>query len=147
MGFLTSLQNTFLGALVILAISWLLNEWSKRRHENYIRKEQKYTALLKSLKGFYVHSQSRELREEFIDQINQCWLYCPDEVIQKAYAFLEKVHTDVKFSDLEKEKSLGELVLAIRKDLYTQYPFKNFFKDLFKKTKLKPEDFKHLRST
>lgn len=140
MEFLTSPQNTFFGALIILAFSWLLNEWSKRRHEDYARKEQKYTALLKSLRGFYVHSQSRELKEEFINQLNQCWLYCPDEVIQKTYDFLETVHTNAKRIDSEKERALGELVLAIRKDLHDRYHIIN-------KTKLKSENFKHLKST
>lgn len=132
-------QNTFLVALIITAVSWLLNENSKRRHEDYIRKEQRYGSLLKSLKGFYEQSQNKELKEEFINQVNQCWLYCPDEVIQKAYFFLKTVHTGANTSNTDKETALGELILAIRKDLYTHYPFR--------RTKLKPEDFKHLRST
>jgi len=138
MNFSTLSQNALLIALLVVAITWLLNEWSKRRHEDYIRKEQRYSALLKSLKGFYIQSQSRELKEEFLSQLNQCWLYCPDKVIQKAYNFLNTVHTDVKASDSEKETALGELVLEIRKDLYAHH--------FFRKTKFKPNDFKNFRA-
>lgn len=132
-------QNTLLVALLVATISWLLNEWSKRRHEDYIRKEQRYSALLKSLKGFYVQSQDRELKEEFISQFNQCWLYCPDKVIQKGCNFLNTVHTDIKANDLERRNALGELVLEIRRDLYIRH--------LFRKTKLKSHDFKNLMAT
>lgn len=138
MNFSVFLQNPFLTALLIVVITWLLNEWGKRRHENYIRKEQRYSALLKSLRGFYVESQNKELKEEFLNEVNQCWLYCPDRVIEKAYAFLNTVHTDNKFNDVGKEIALGELILEIRKDLYTQF--------FFKRTHLKAEDFKNLRS-
>lgn len=39
----------------------------------------------------------------------------------------------------EKEKAVGALILAIRKDLIGRKPLK--------KTRLKPEDFKHLKAT
>lgn len=139
MNFSVFLQNPFLTALLIVVITWLLNEWGKRHHENYIRKEQRYSALLKSLRGFYIESQDKELKEKFLNEVNQCWLYCPDRVIEKAYAFLNKVHTDNKFNGAGKEIALGELILEIRKDLYVQFPFK--------RTNLKAEDFKNLRST
>jgi hypothetical protein len=66
-------------------------------------------------------------------------MYCPDEVIHKAYNFLLMVHTDQKHSDEEKEKAVGELMFVIRKDLISRKPLE--------KTNLKPEDFRHLRAT
>ena len=66
-------------------------------------------------------------------------VYCSDEVIHKAYNFLSMVHTDQKHSDKEIEKAVGELMLAIRKDLISR--------KLLKKTNLKPEDFRHLKAT
>lgn len=66
-------------------------------------------------------------------------MYCPDEVINKVYNFLSMVATVQKYSDEEKEKAVGEFMLAIRKDLIRRKPMK--------KTNLKPEDFKHLRAT
>jgi len=119
-------------------VTWYLNERSKRIYEEYKRKEDRYSELIRRLRGFYVDSSSTELRNEFLNQINLCWMYCPDEVIQKAYKFLLTVHTDKRSSDDEKEGALGEFMLAIREDLINRQPLK--------KTGLKAEDFKHLRA-
>jgi len=120
-------------------VTWYLNERSKRIYEEYKRKEEKYSELIRSLRGFYVDSFSKELRTEFLDQLNLCWMYCPDEVIHKAYNFLSMVHAGQKRSDEEKEKAVGELILAIREDLIRRKPLK--------KTILNPKDFKHLKAT
>jgi hypothetical protein len=120
-------------------VSWLLNEHSKRLGEEYQQKEERYVELVKALRGFYADSADQALRESFLQQLNLCWLYCPDEVIQKAYSFLRMVQPDQKQSDAEKEKAMGELILAIRKDLLTRKPVRS--------TALKPEDFKHFRAT
>lgn len=129
--------------LAAAAIAWFANEWRKRRWEEYQRKEDRYQELIKSLKGFYLSSVSAEdsklLKNQFIDQLNLCWMYCPDDVIQKAYKFIDSVHTGVKSSDEEKEMALGGLILAIREDLISQ--------KILSKTSLKPEDFKLLTST
>jgi hypothetical protein len=122
--------------LTPLAFSY---ERSKRIYEEYKRKEERYSELIRSLRGFYVDSFSKELRDQFLNQLNLCWMYCPDEVVHKAYKFLLMVHTDKKFSDYEKERAVGELIFAIRKDLINR--------KLLRKTELKPEDFKHLRAT
>lgn len=119
-------------------VTWYLNERSKRIYEEYKRKEDRYSELIRRLRGFYVDSSSTELRNEFLNQINLCWMYCPDEVIQKAYKFLLTVHTNKRSSDDEKEGALGEFMLAIREDLINRKPLK--------KTGLKAEDFKHLRA-
>ena len=120
-------------------VSWLLNERSKRVYEEYKRKEERYSELIRSLKGFYVGSPSKELKDEFLSQLNLCWMYCSDEVICKAYKFLLMVHTGERCPDVKKEEAVGDFVLAIRKDLINRKPLK--------KTKLRPEDFKHLRAT
>ena len=120
-------------------VSWLLNEHSKRLGEEYQQKEARYVELVKALRGFYTDSADQALRESFLQQLNLCWLYCPDEVIHKAYLFLQIVQPDQKQSDAEKEKAMGELVLAIRKDLLNRKPVRS--------TALKPEDFKHLKAT
>jgi len=120
-------------------VTWYLNERSKRSYEEYRRKEERYSELIKSIQGFYIDSFSKELRSQFLNQLNLCWMYCPDEVIHKAYKFLLMVHTDKKCSDDDKEKAVGEFILAIRKDLINKKPLRN--------TELKPGDFKHLRAT
>lgn len=126
---------TLIGGLV----TWYLNERSKRIYEEYKRKEERYSELIRSLRGFYVDSLNKELKTEFLNQLNLCWMYCPDEVIHKAYNFLLMVHTDQKHSDEEKEKAVGELMVAIRKDLISRKPLG--------KTNIRPEDFRHLRAT
>ncbi|NCS68081.1 hypothetical protein GW777_06900 [Candidatus Peregrinibacteria bacterium] len=131
-----------IGAVIVFVsglVTWYLNERSKRIYEEYKRKEDKYSALIRSLRGFYVDSFNKELQTEFLNQLNLCWMYCPDEVIHKAYNFLLMVHTAQKYSDEEKEKAVGELILTIRKDLISKKPLV--------KTNLKPEDFRYLRAT
>ena len=65
--------------------------------------------------------------------------FLADAVIQKAYTFLRVVQPDQKQADAEKEKAMGEFVLAIRKDLLSRKPVRG--------TALQPEDFKHFRAT
>jgi hypothetical protein len=133
---------TVIGGIIVFIsglVTWYLNQRNKRIYEEYTRKEEKYSGLIRSLRGFYVDSLNKELRTEFLNQLNLCWMYCPDEVIHKAYNFLSTVHTDQKRSDEEKEKAVGELIVAIREDLISRKPLK--------KTRLKPEDFKHLKAT
>ena len=129
--------------LTIAAIVWIANEWRKRGWEEYKRKEDRYQELLKSLKGFYLTTwlpdESKELKNHFIDQINLCWMYCPDDVIRKIYRFIDTVHTDKIHNEVEKEIALGELVLAIRNDLISR--------KVLSKTTLEPEDFRVLTST
>jgi len=70
------------GVLALIGgfVTWYLNERSKRVYEEYKRKEEKYSELIRSLRGFYVSSSSKELKTEFLNQLNLCWMYCPDEV-------------------------------------------------------------------
>ena len=122
------------------AFAWYWNERRKRITEEYERKAEKYGALVDSLQGFYVGvspDQSRQLKAHFIQELNKCWLYCPDEVIQKAYAFLNTVHTKAQHPEEVKERAVGELMIAIRKDLLARAPVRN--------TTLTATDFQHLK--
>ena len=101
------------GAIVV----WCLNECAKRRWEKYKRKEERYLTLLKSLRGFYVNSQNRDQKEDFIQELRLAWLYCPDEVIKAGNAFLETVATNANSLDETKEGALAVFVLALRRDL------------------------------
>ncbi len=130
---------SLIGAFVISLITWSLNERSKRIYEEYKRKEKKYSKLISALKSFYISSLDKKLRDEFLNQLNLCWMYCPDGVIIKAYNFLSTVDTNNKSTNEEREKALGEFMLSIRKDLIKRKPLK--------KTNLKPENFKNLKAT
>ena len=130
--------------IVVAVVGWLLNEYSKRQWERHKRKEERYVALVESLKGFYAstgQADAKGKKEEFLKQLNLCWLYCPDEVIQKAYNFLDHVYTGVQKSDEEKEHALGQFVLEVRKDLLEKKPWR------WKATMLNAQDFRNLRST
>ena len=120
-------------------IAWFVNEWRKRIWEQYQRKEESYRELLRCLKGFYVGaSNASELKAEFLNQLNRCWLYCPDDVILKGYEFLNTVHASNPSSDETKEKAMGDFVASIRNDLLSR--------KLVKKTSLVGKDFKHLNA-
>ena len=128
----------FAGPLFGAIIAWIVNEWRKRVWEQYQRKEESYKELLRCLKGFYIGAQNAdELKEEFLNQLNRCWLYCPDDVIQKGYNFLDTVHTSKVSTEEVKEKAMGDFVALIRKDLLSR--------KLLRKTNLDGNDFKHLK--
>ena len=118
--------------------AWFVNERHKRVWEQYQRKEDSYRELLRCLKGFYIGaSDAKELKLEFLNQLDRCWLYCPDEVILKGYAFLETVHTASESQDEQKEMALGDFVASIRNDLLTR--------KLVKSTNLTAKQFKILK--
>ena len=118
--------------------AWFINEWRKRLADQYQRKEANYQELLRALRGFYVGAEnSADLKAQFLTQLNMSWLYCPDDVIRKGYAFLTTVHTSKVHTDEQKEKALGEFVAAIRNDLLSR--------KLVGRSSLTAADFKHLK--
>lgn len=94
-----------------------------------------------NIRGFYVSTHNKKQKDEFLKQLNRAWLYCPDHIIIKGYAFLTTVHTDNKFTDNQKEIALGELIIALRQDLLPKKMF------VLSRTKLKSKDFKNLTAT
>ena len=126
-------------ALIPPTFAWWLNERSKRVQSEYLRKEEKYIQLIKSLEGFYESSRNRDLINQFLLELKLCWLYCPDDVIKKANKFLETVENKKnQFSEKDRELALGEFIISIRKDLISRRPIK--------KTYLTIKDFKHLKA-
>jgi Pyruvate/2-oxoacid:ferredoxin oxidoreductase delta subunit len=101
-------------------IAWLFNERRKRAWEEYVRKENNYKELLRTYRGFYTDSPNFDMQAEFLHQLNLCWLYCPDEVIKKAYALFDTDKVSGPNKNDIVEKTIGELVLSIRKDLLSR---------------------------
>ena len=66
--------------MLAAVVAWYANERRKRAWEEYERKEQNYIALLRASRGFYIDTQDTAKKAEFLDQVNLCWLYCPDGV-------------------------------------------------------------------
>ena len=128
--------------LVALA-GWSINEYSKRQWERYKRKEDRYVALLESLKGFYVSANqvtAKDDKERFLHQLDVSWLYCPDPVIRTAYNFLEHVSTGANKSVQERDRAAAEFIAQMRKDLLG----KKFW--LWSQTRLEASDYQHLKS-
>lgn len=134
-------------AIVAAVGGYFLREFDKRREreaEEYRRKEERYVNFINYLRGFTVSAPDTKLKEMFLNELNLAWLYCPDDVVKKANGFIFLVHTDRSLderlpSDQEKEEALGELLLAIRKDLLSR--------KLVRQTALKASDFKLYRAT
>ncbi len=128
----------FVLPLVGAIIAWFVNEWRKRLWKQYQRKEASYKELVRCLRGFYVGaSDADRLKRDFLDQLNQCWLYCPDDVIKKGYEFLDTVDASKPIQpDDVKQKAMGEFIAAVRKDLLAR--------KLVRYTKLTGSDFRHL---
>lgn len=132
---------TIVAPVILAILVWYLNERVKQKWEEYERKEERYKELLRTLQGFYVTTPDSKLKGEFLHQLNLCWLYTPDEVIQKAYEFIDTVHTGANANAKGKDRNdaAGALIVAIRKDLLSR--------KTVKKTKLQVSDYKHLRVT
>jgi hypothetical protein len=125
--------------VVVAILAWLLNESSKRSWEQYKRKEERYKELLLSLRGYYVASQDLDKRQQFLDQVNLCWLYSPDIVIRKANAFLNTVKTGTQATDADRVRAAGELFVTIRNDLLPRRILR-----FWRKTQLDVQDVRHL---
>ena len=58
------------------------------------------------------------LKQQFLDELNLCWLYCSDDVITTGYTFIETVKSGQLEPDAEKSRlAFGQFLLTIRKDL------------------------------
>ena len=133
----------FTTPVLLAALVWLLNEHTKRRWEQYKRKEHRYVALLDGLEGFYAGTdpeKAKGKKAKFIHQLSAAWLYCPDPVITKAYVFLDCVNVDVQKSDEDKERAAGEFVNCMRKDLLKDKPW------FVRRTRLSASCYRHLQS-
>jgi len=116
---------------------WWLNEGSKRKHEDYKRREERYSRLLSNLSGFYTGMEDRELKQKFLNELNLCWLYCSDDVITKAYAFIDSVKSGQREPSAEGSRlAFGRFLLTIRKDLIKG--------EVVNETKLTPDVFQVL---
>lgn len=134
--FLTPDFLKFFVPLAGAVIAWFLNERRRRAWEEYLRKEERYRVLLKTLSGFYVHASSVATRLEFLEEYKRCWLYCSDEVIRAANAAMEVLVEGTTAPMEQRHQRIGQLVLAIRKDLLRR--------TLTTRTELRDTDYIHI---
>lgn len=121
-----------LGAVV----AWFLNERRRRAWEEYLRKEERYRELLRTLTGFYNHASDPEVRRQFLEEYKRCFLYCSDEVIRAANLAMEGMVEGTSLPNEERLERIGNLVLAARRDLLRR--------TLTSSTDLTHEDFRHI---
>ena len=126
-----------LAPALIAIIAWSLNENAKSRWEQYSRKEASYRILLESTQGFYSGTLDAKLRQNFLNELNKCWLYAPDDVIKNGYIFLYSVQKDSGKTEEEQKQALGEFIVSIRNDLLSR--------KVVKSTNLTHKDFRHLK--
>ena len=122
--------------LVGAVVAWFLNERRRHAWEEYLRKEERYRELLRTLSGFYSHSADAEVRRQFIEEYKRCWLYCSDEVIKAANAAMDVMKEGTTVPMEKRLQILGEFVLAIRRDL--------LHRTVTKGTSLRPQDYVHI---
>lgn len=101
-------------------VGWLVNERRKREAEEYLRKEERYKSLLLSLRGFYEGAENLQLKQEFVNQLALCWLYCSDEMILLAYRFVATMKPERQAIADEKHAALSALIGEIRRDLLSR---------------------------
>jgi len=121
-----------------------LNEINKLNFEKEKRKEETkferlkirneiYETLIKSIRAFYADIEDKTIKEEFFATLRRAWLYCPDDVIQKANKFCRSVVKGSGFSSDERNEFAGEFFEAMRKDIVELKPLDETtltFKDL-----------------
>jgi hypothetical protein len=103
------------GAVLVVAMGWLLNEYARRRSDDYRRREQRYRRLVLGIRGMYVDSRDVAKTEQAAEEVSLAWLYCPPAVVRKANTLMESVR--VGATDATKDCAEAELLLAIRTDL------------------------------
>jgi Pyruvate/2-oxoacid:ferredoxin oxidoreductase delta subunit len=84
------MATVLVGVFAALAgvVTYACTEHSKLKQEDYVRREERYRLLITNAAGFRVDRENAPQKESFLRELDQCWLYCPDEVIMAAYAFL-----------------------------------------------------------
>jgi hypothetical protein len=111
-------------------LTYFLTSRSKRKEAIIRFKEEKYSKLLIKLQGFVGETASAQLKKEFIEEQYQSWIYSSDEVV-KAINNLINLVIDSRGKQpdrMEGRKAVGNIVLAIRKDLLgkTKLQFTDF---------------------
>jgi hypothetical protein len=126
-------------ALGVAVLGWLLGESGRRRESEYKSRAQRYERLLVLLRGFHETTFSPAQIQEFTDEMNLCWLYCPDEVIAAAYRFVASVETGAGTTSGQRQMAAGEFIAAMRRDI-----FRRALLPAWGRTKLEGTDWRSL---
>lgn len=93
---------------------------SKRSEAALKYKEEQYAKLLVKLQGFVGSTANAKTKKEFFEEQYKSWLYCSDEVIEAINKMVDlvKSHKGANPDPEEGRRVVGNIVVAMRKDLY-----------------------------
>ena len=120
---LTLLIDKLLPILTLIIGSTLTYQFgikSKRDESALKYKEEQYSKLLIKLQGFIGATARGSTKKEFFEEQYKGWLYCSDEVVEAINAMVELVKNSrgERPDYIKGQESIGNIVLAMRKDLY-----------------------------
>jgi hypothetical protein len=109
----------FLSALVGGLISFYFASKSKKFEAVLKFREEKYTNLLILLQGFVGNTANAETKKKFFEEQYKSWIYSSDEVIIATNHLINLVIAEngKKPDIISGRKAIGDIVLAMRKDL------------------------------
>ena len=100
------------------ALTYYYGVKSKRGESALRHKEEQYSKLLVKLQGFVGQTANSKTKKEFFEEQYKAWLYCSDEVIEAINHMVSLVRNGGVPDPLEGRKAVGNIVVAMRKDLY-----------------------------
>lgn len=125
--------NTLLPILTLISGAYLTYFFTNRtkRNETILKyKEEKYSNLLILLQGFVGTTANTETKKKFFEEQYKSWLYSSDEVVEAINVMVALIiqSNEKPFTSEEGEKAVGNIVVAMRKDLLgnTNLDFSNF---------------------
>lgn len=130
----TTVLSIFILALFSAAlggyISYYFASKSKKQEAIIKFREEKYSNLIIFLQGFVGNTSNSETKKKFFEEQYRSWTYSSDEVIKALNNLVElvKKNEGQKPNIEEGQKAIGNIVLAMRKDLLrkTNLSFKDF---------------------
>lgn len=100
------------------ALTYFFGKKSKRNESALKYKEEQYAKLLVKLQGFVGQTADSQTKREFFEEQYKSWLYCSDEVIVAINNMVSLVKNGGTPDPIEGRKAVGNIVVAMRKDLY-----------------------------
>jgi len=118
-----NLITIILSALAGSGITYWFGIRHLRTETEIKEKVEIYNSLIKYLRGFTGVNASGELKKQFFQEWEKSWLYCSDDVFNAVRRMVEYAkekgvtNTDTETRDIVGSEILGEIILAMRKDL------------------------------
>jgi len=128
---LTGLLLAVTTALATSIVTYHFTSKAKKAEAMLRFREEKYAKLLVLLEGFVGNTASAETKRAFFKEQHESWLYCSDEVTEAINRMIKLVANTKGVVRVENEDPVGDIVLAMRKDLLG-------------KTKLNATDFRYI---